>query len=149
MEPIRIVEVALVALAVGMALPVLWQFLGTVKTFRKAVELSAAQVDTTLTAIQVALERINRLAITLEEDDRVARLARGIDDLTAILSQVRDLSRVAAAVGAAAAPAVAAGIHAWRASSHPTARADEGPAPQGNSDPFDGLKSGVSRQDGS
>ena len=128
MESWQTAVVVLLALLVGAAIPTVASLGSALRSARQAVDRT--QLAETLTAVRVAAERIDRLASRLDEGRRVEGLLESVNALSQTVSQLRDVVRVASAVGAAVAPAVGAAVRAWRE----TRREDE-PGPDGQAQP--------------
>lgn len=130
MEGWQTAVVVLLAVLVGAAIPVLASFAVTLRAARQAVDRSGLRLAEALSAVRSAAERIERLASRLDEGRRVESLFEAVTSLTQTVNQLRDVMRVASAVGAAVAPAVGAAVKAWRET-----RQDEEPGPDGHAEP--------------
>jgi len=106
--------VVLAALLVGASIPALVQLRATLRAMEKTFERSGARLDEALGATSAAAGRIDALVVRLEEGGRIEELVDGIAAVSRMVAQLRDTVRVASAVGAAVAPAVAAAINAFR-----------------------------------
>ena len=109
-----------VSLVAGATLPILVQLAAFIRSAQKALERTGARADRALDAVAATAERIDRATAGLDEE-RVRALMDSVDSLARTVNHIRDSARVASAVGAAVAPAVVAGVKAWR-----TARVEEG-----------------------
>ena len=128
MESWQTALVVVVAALAGAAIPALASLGATLRSARQAVD--RAQLAETLAAVRSAAERIDRLAMRLDEGRRVEGLFESVNTLSQTVNQLRDVIRVASAVGAAVAPAVGAAVRAWRET-----RRDEEPGPDGQAEP--------------
>lgn len=106
--------VILAAVLVGAAIPVLVQLRATLRVMEKTLQRSGARLDEALGATTAAAGRIDALVVQLEEGGRIEHLVDGVAALSQMVSRLQDTVRVASAVGAAVAPAVAAAVHAFR-----------------------------------
>ncbi len=95
MESWRVVEIVLVSVLVGTLLPVLFQLRSTLKAAEQFIVAAGPRLDRSLTDIAAAADRIDRVGATVER-------------LTSSIS-------LAAKLGAAVGPAVAAAVRAFRA----------------------------------
>ena len=95
MESWRVVEIVLVSVLVGTLLPVLFQLRTTLKAAEKFIVDAGPRIDRSLTDVAAAADRIDRVGATVE------RLTNSI--------------ALAAKLGAAVGPAVAAAVRAFRA----------------------------------
>lgn len=104
MEALALVLVALLALLIGAAIPVLVQLRATLR------EVAGAAAQT-----RVAVEEIRRLAAELQGSGAATReLLGSAADLAAALQRLKGSVTLASAVGAAVAPAVAAFVKTMR-----------------------------------
>ncbi len=127
MESWQTALVVILAALAGAAIPALASLGATLRSARLAVD--RAQLAETLAAVRSAAERIDRLATRLDEGRRVEGLFESVNALSRTVEQLRDVVRVASAVGAAVAPAVGAAVRAWRET-----RREEEPGPDGQAE---------------
>jgi len=109
MDAWQAVTLAVVALLAGALLPVLVQLALALRALRA----TAARADAALTAITSTAQRVDRMAATLEQGDRLDRLLAGVDTLSRAAAHLVDGVRFASAVGAAVGPAAMAAVRSW------------------------------------
>jgi len=114
MESWQTAVVVLLAVLVGAAIPALASLAGALRSVRRTMDRSGAQLAEALVAVTSAVERIDRLASRLEEGRRIETLVESVTALSQTVNHFRDVVRTASAVGAAVAPAVGAAVRAWR-----------------------------------
>ncbi|HZY03360.1 MAG TPA: hypothetical protein VFF02_07640 [Anaeromyxobacteraceae bacterium] len=130
MESWQTAVLVLLAVLVGAALPALAALAGALRSARRAMDRSGAQLAQALVAVTSAVERIDRLASHLEEGKRIETLVESVTALSQTVNRFRDVVRTASAVGAAVAPAVGAAVRAWRET-----RQEEEAGPDGQGEP--------------
>ena len=130
MEGWQTAVVVLLAVLVGAAIPLAASLGGTLRAARQAMDRSGPRLAEALSALRSASERIDRLASRLDEGRRLESLFESVTSLSQTVDQLRDVVRVASAVGAAVAPAVGAAVRAWRETRH-----EEEPGPDGQAEP--------------
>jgi hypothetical protein len=100
----------LAALLVGALLPALVQLTLAMRELRG----TAARAGQAVTAAGQVVQRMDRLTARLEEGNEVEKLLGAVEGLSGALSRFQETVRLASAVGAAVAPAMAAAVRAWR-----------------------------------
>jgi len=125
MDAWQAVMMTLAAVVVGALVPALVQLSLTLRSVRLAADRSGPA----LVAITATAERLEQVAVRLQQGERVEHLLESIDSLARTLDRFHDTARIMAAVGASVGPAVSAGVRAWRAS-----RQDPFPASNGAGD---------------
>lgn len=128
MESWQTAVVVLLAVMVGATIPALVALAGALRSARRTMDRSGAQLAEALVAVTSAVERIDRLASHLEQGKRIETLVESVTALSQTVNRFRDVVRTASAVGAAVAPAVGAAVKAWRET-----RPDAGPDGQAES----------------
>jgi hypothetical protein len=126
MEAYQAVLLAVVALLVGVLLPVLFQLAATLR----AVRAVATQAGPALASITATAERLERLTARLEEGGRIDHALEAVDALSRTVARLQDTARVASTVAATVIPAAAAAVQAWR-----TWHEEGGADPRGGSPP--------------
>ena len=116
MESYQTAVVVVISLLAGAAMLVLMQLSIALRGTRAALERTALRAHRAIDAIATTAERLDRVTGGLDEA-RVRTLMESFDSVLRTVSQLRESTRVAAAVGAAAAPAIGAAVKAWRAGS--------------------------------
>jgi len=106
--------VVLAAVLLGAAIPALVQLRATLRAVERTLQRSGARLDEALGATVAAARRIDAMAARLEQGGRMEELVDGLAAASRMVSQLRDTVRVASAVGAAVAPAIAAAVRALR-----------------------------------
>jgi len=113
-ETCLVLTVALLALLVGAAIPVLVQLRQTMKTAQLFLESTGKRLDRVLDEASEATGRINRIGTEIE---RGAQHLKAFIDLTADLGRLagklRDTVQTMAAVASALGPSFAAAAHAF------------------------------------
>jgi hypothetical protein len=109
-----IVVVVLSAVLVGAAIPTLVQARATLRALESLLRRSGPRLDEALGAAAGAAGRLDGLVARLERGGRIEQLVEGVAVVSRTVSQLRNTIRVASAVGAAAGPAIAAAVHAFR-----------------------------------
>lgn len=130
MESWQTATVVLLAVLVGAAIPSLVALSSALRSARRTMDRSGAQLADALVAVTAAVERFDRLASRLEEGKRIETLVESVTALSQTVNRFRDVVRTASAVGAAVAPAVGAAVKAWRET-----RREEEPGPDGQAEP--------------
>ena len=113
-EPWSLVTMVLLAVLVGVSVPVLIQLFATLRAARGALQRLEPRVDSVLVEVQEASQRINRATIGLDESAHKAQnLLNAAGEVGTTLRSVNRSLRTAAAVGSAVGPAIAAAVHAF------------------------------------
>lgn len=108
-----IVGVVLLAVLVGAAVPVLFQFYSTLRVARGLLQRLGPKLEGTLTEVREAGQKLNRVGSELESSARRAKLLLDVaGDLGEALRGLRDSLKVASALAAAIGPALAAAARA-------------------------------------
>jgi predicted PurR-regulated permease PerM len=115
MDPVQVALLVLVAVVVGMLIPLVFQLYSLAHSARQIVEKSSKDVEAALKGVHHAAERIDRLTEKLERDGRMDTIVDGLTSAAQVANQMKATFQTAATVAAAAAPAVAAAVHAFRA----------------------------------
>ncbi len=115
MDPVQVALLVLVAVVVGMLIPLVFQLYSLAHSARELVEKSSKDVEAALKGVHHAAERIDRLTEKLERDGRMDTIVDGLTSAAQVASQVKGTFQTAATVAAAAGPVVAAAVHAFRA----------------------------------
>jgi ABC-type transporter Mla subunit MlaD len=117
MEAWAVVGAVLLGVLVGALLPVLAQLFATLRSSRRLLDRLGPKLDATIDEVREAAQRINRAGSGLEAGARTARnLLDTADQFARTLRQLRASMRMAAAVGGAVGPALAAAVRAFAAS---------------------------------
>jgi hypothetical protein len=124
MESWQTAAVVLLAVLVGATIPALVALGGALRSARRTMDRTGAELGEALVAVTAAVERVDRLASRLEEGKRIETLVESVTALSETVNRFRDVVRTASAVGAAVAPAVGAAVRAWRESRHGEAGPD-------------------------
>jgi predicted PurR-regulated permease PerM len=115
MDPVQVALLVLVAVVVGMLIPLVFQLYSLAHSARQLVERSSRDVEATLKGAHHAAERIDRLTEKLEREGRIDTIVEGLTSAAQVATQMKGTLQVASTVAAAAGPALAAAIHAFRA----------------------------------
>jgi len=118
--------VVLAAVLLGAALPALLQLRATLKT----LERSGARLDATLASTGALASRLEGLVARVDRDGRIERALDGVADVGGLATRFGDTVRMASAVGAVVAPAVAAAVQAFRGGGAEDPDEGSGPDPQ-------------------
>lgn len=113
-ENVGLVLIVLLAVLVGVSLPVLLQLHRTLREIEKTFHRSGARLDEALTKTGAAVGRIDAVVGRLESGGSIERFLEGVASLTATLGQMREATSVMSALGAAVGPAVVAAIRSFR-----------------------------------
>ena len=116
MDPVQVALLVLVAVVVGMLIPLVFQLYSLAHTARQLLEKSAKDLEATLHGAHHAAERIDRLTEKLEREGRIDTIVDGLTSAAQVATQMKGTLQTASTVAAAAAPALAAAFHAFRAS---------------------------------
>jgi hypothetical protein len=119
MDSARLVEIVLVSVLLGALLPVLVQTWLTLRAVQRRLEGTADRLDRALEGLGVVAERLSRATQPLDDGRRVRELLGAVDGLSRIVNELRSSAKVASAVGAAVAPAIAAAMRALRGPQEP------------------------------
>jgi uncharacterized protein YoxC len=122
MEGSTLVIAVLAAVLVGALIPVLLQLRSTLRALETTLLRTGGRLDAALVTATAAAVKVEAFADRINADGQLEKLARDVSALGHLASQVRDVVRVASAVGAAVAPAMSAGLRALR-QDEPTAPA--------------------------
>jgi uncharacterized protein YoxC len=113
-DPWTIVGVVLLAVLVGAATPVLFQFYSTLRVARNFLERLGPKIDNALIEAREAGQRLNRIGSKLERSaERAQVLFDAVGDIGDSVAKLRDSLKTATAVGAALGPALAAAVGAF------------------------------------
>jgi len=108
-----VVGVVLLAVLVGAAVPVLFQFYSTLRVTRGLLQRLGPKLEGTLTEVREAGQRLNRLGSELESSARRAKLLLDLaGDLGEAMRGLRDSLKVVSALAGALGPALAAAVRA-------------------------------------
>jgi uncharacterized protein YoxC len=112
-DTLSMVMVALVAIVVGAALPVLLQLYRTLKSAQAFLETTGRRMERTLDEVADATGRLNRVGAALEEGTtHLWSLFQTAAEIGAGLRGMQESIRTVARLGAAVGPAIAAAIRA-------------------------------------
>jgi len=112
-DPWTIVGVVLLAVLVGATIPVLFQLYSTLRLTKKLLDRLGPKMDSTLTEVREAGQRLNRIGSGLEQSTKRAQvLLEAAGDIGESVSKLRDSLKTATTVSAALGPAIAAAIGA-------------------------------------
>jgi len=112
-DPWTIVGVVLLAVLVGATIPVLFQLYSTLRLTKKLLDRLGPKMDSTLTEVREAGQRLNRVGSRLEQSTKRAQvLLEAAGDIGESVSKLRDTLKTATTVSAALGPAIAAAIGA-------------------------------------
>jgi ABC-type transporter Mla subunit MlaD len=112
-DPWTIVGVVLLAVLVGATTPVLFQLYSTLRLTKKLLDRLGPKMDSTLTEVREAGQRLNRVGSGLERSTKRAQvLLEAAGDIGESVSKLRDSLKTATTVSAALGPAIAAAIGA-------------------------------------
>lgn len=132
-----IVGVVLLAVLVGAAVPVLFQFYSTLRVTRSLLARLGPKLDETLIEVRETSRRLNRMGSGLEQSTKRAQvLLDAAGDVGESLQGLRESVRTAAAIGKAVGPALAAAIGALTEMRPAATRAS---GETGAGDPADGA----------
>jgi uncharacterized protein YoxC len=117
MSSVSLVVVALVALLIGVSIPVLLQFRATLKAMERRLEDTGKRLDLFLEDSQVVAHRLARMSGGLEGgEDSIRDAMDAIRNLTAVMNRMTSWAGLASTVGAAVGPAVASAVQSYRSS---------------------------------
>jgi uncharacterized protein YoxC len=120
MNVLAISAVVLLAVLVGVLIPVLLQTRRTLKTAQEFLESVRPRLERAIDEATTAAGRINRIADTLEEGAKgVQSVARTTTDLAGSIARLRDAFRSAGSFVAAVGPALSAAVGALFAPGKP------------------------------
>ena len=114
MNAFLVIVAVLLAVLVGVAIPVLLQFRATLRSAQTFLDTTGPQVERALEEVTTAAERINKVAGEIE--GRVAKLAEVAEEVGKVGHQIRRVSssiRTAVNVGVAVGPALSAAFRAF------------------------------------
>jgi hypothetical protein len=115
MNVAAIAGLVLLALLVGAALPVLAQARVSLRTWQRAVEEAGPRFNRTLEEVSEVAGRVRReLAAFDGGGQRVASALGAVDELGRAALELRRTVKVAAAIGAAVGPGLAAAVRTMR-----------------------------------
>lgn len=132
MDSTALALVVLAAVALGALLPLAFQLTLTLRATRKMIVSVEPRLNAAIGELSAAAAATNRSFSALDTA-ALQQTAEGVVEIGALAKKARDISatiEMASAVGAAAAPAVAAIIKAWRAPADPGEPATERPSNQ-------------------
>jgi ABC-type transporter Mla subunit MlaD len=110
-----IAGLVVVALLAGAALPVLAQARVSLRALQRAVEEAGPRLNRTLDDVSEVAVRLRReLAAFDKGGERVASALTAVDDLGRAALELRKTVRVAAAIGAAVGPGIAAAVRTMK-----------------------------------
>jgi uncharacterized protein YoxC len=111
--------VVLVALGIGMLMPVLAQAKRTLSVAERRFDRIGAQVEEVLDDTRRVVRRVDRMTEDLEESGvPAARLVESMAGLATTLESVRDRVGTVAAIASTVGPAVVSAYRAWRGDGH-------------------------------
>jgi len=112
-SPSLLAAIALLALLVGAALPVLYQLYKTLKSARTFLDAAGPQVERTLDQVGQAAHRLDRIGSSLEAPvQTLSPLLVTASRVGMTIARSGDWLRTASSVGGAVAPALMAGVRA-------------------------------------
>lgn len=111
MEAWQAVLLALLALLVGVSLPVLFQLVLTLRAAHRMI----ARAGPALASITATAERLDRFTNSFEEGGHIETALASINKLSATASKLHEVARLVSSMGTAVIPAVAAAVQAWQA----------------------------------
>lgn len=132
MDSTPLVLVVLAAVALGALLPLAFQLTLTLRATRKMIASVEPRLNAAIGELSAAAAATNRSLSALDAA-ALQRTAEGVVEIGNLAKKARDISatiEMASAVGAAAAPAVAAIIKAWRAPAEAAPAESEEPSNQ-------------------
>ncbi len=134
MEPtlfVLVIVAVLLAVLVGLTVPVLVQLQATLKTARAWIERIGPKMDRSLTELEEVTKRVNRTSAGLEQSTKRAQVLLDVaGNLGQTLQKINHSMVATAAIGAALGPAILAAIKAFMERS-----AHAAPSPEQDSDP--------------
>jgi uncharacterized protein YoxC len=114
MDASNIAVISLLAVFVGMTIPVLIQLTLTLRSARNVLDSSGKKLDRALDEITTATQRVNRVGAGLEESvQKIRDVVDTVSSLGESVTRLRDSIQTAAAIGNAVGPAVAAALRAF------------------------------------
>ena len=114
MQIALVVVVILVAVLVGAAVPVLVQLRSTLRSAQQVLDRVGPRLESALTEVTEAADRLNRMASEFEERAKKAKpLFDAAADLGEQLTRLRGSLSTVAALGSALGPALAAAVKAF------------------------------------
>ncbi len=127
MQSVEVAALVLLGVFAGAALPALWELRSALKAARGVLGTTGKRLDKALDAWTETATRINGIAAELNDGtNEVKNFLTATGDLAATVQALLHQIGVAASIGAAVAPAFAAGLQAFRATSaRPQAPAQE------------------------
>ena len=113
-SPSLLAAIALLALLVGAALPVLYQLYRTLKRTRILLDTAGPRLEKTLEQVGQAADRLDRIGSTLEVPAQTLRpLLVAASRVGHSIGRSGEWLRTASWVGGAVAPALTAGVRAF------------------------------------
>ena len=130
-----LVGLILLALLIGVLIPVLVQFRSTLRSTEQWLDRVGPKLDRTLVEVQEASRKINRAGGDLEQGTKRAQsLLQAAGEIGETLQTMNKSFRTAAAVGSAVGPAMAAAVRAFTDAGG-AAQADSTPPPRPSGSP--------------
>jgi len=115
METVEIIKVVLFAIFIGAFIPFLFQLRRSLEGVRRTFGDVAKHLNATLDEVGDATYELKEVATTLNQNkERIVSLVTSANDLAALTKKLEGAVKIAATVGAAVAPSVAAAVQAWR-----------------------------------
>lgn len=127
MDPVQVAVLVLVAVALGMMIPLLFQVYSLVSSARQILDKSSRDIEAAMKGVHQAVDRIDRITEKLEAEGRIDTIMDGLTDAAQVATQMKGTLQTATSVAAVAGPALAAAVQAFRAGMDgPAARKDDG-----------------------
>jgi hypothetical protein len=129
---VALAGVLLLAVLVGVAIPVLLQLRATLKTLQGVLTKTGRNLDEALDEITIAAQRVNALGKELEEGATRLRLLFDVaGDIGKGLTKFRNAVSTASVAASAVAPAVSAAVKAlWQSTEKEERGGDGDPSPR-------------------
>lgn len=109
----------LTAVFVGALLPVMFQLAATLRDARQRIRATGERVDRALDQSQESIRRVNELLRGAEgREHRISELLDSVGELAEVVHSVANATRTASVIGAAAGPAIASAVQAFRETMH-------------------------------
>lgn len=113
-EALGMIGIALLAVFVGVLIPVMLQLRHTLKSAGRTLDQLRPKLDRTLSEVSTATQRINRIAANLEDGtEKLGSVFKEAGELGKSLTRLRRSLRTAEAVGRAVGPAIVAAVSAF------------------------------------
>jgi len=114
METLEIIKLVLLALFIGAFVPVLLQVRETLKSLDRKLDGIVLRANKSMDEVTESVHQANKVLASLNQSGSINTLVKAAGDVGSVARQLEGTVKMAAAIGAAVAPSVAAAIQAWR-----------------------------------